>query len=285
MNLLEIIDRPPVPEPWAEGGKIPWDEPGFSRRMLAEHLSQAHDAASRRATLIDAHVAWIHQRLLDGRPARVLDLGCGPGLYTSRLARLGHTCTGIDFAPATIAYARDEAGRLGLSCTYDQQDLRTAAFGQGYGLAMFIFGEFNVFRPEDAAALLRKAYAALADGGQLLLEVSTFAGIRRIGRQPATWYSAGRGLFADRPHLCLHESSWDAQQRAATERWFIVDAASAEVERHAASIQAYTLAGYRRLLAANGFAEIRRYASLSGEGGRPGEFQVFVARKGPLAGG
>ncbi|EOI1394309.1 hypothetical protein ACMGOD_005528 [Klebsiella oxytoca] len=32
----------------AEESKIPWDEPAFSQRMLANHLSQDHDWASRR---------------------------------------------------------------------------------------------------------------------------------------------------------------------------------------------------------------------------------------------
>ena len=48
MNLIDIVNRPLNPAPWAEGEKIPWDEPEFSARMLHEHLSQKHDAASRR---------------------------------------------------------------------------------------------------------------------------------------------------------------------------------------------------------------------------------------------
>lgn len=34
-------------------GKIPWDEPAFSQRMLENHLSQDHDWASRRLTVLD----------------------------------------------------------------------------------------------------------------------------------------------------------------------------------------------------------------------------------------
>ena len=88
MDILELIERNPRPQPWSEGEKIPWDEPGFSRRMLREHLSQEHDAASRRFATIDRHVDWIHRSVLTGSPSRLLDLGCGPGLYSSRLARL-----------------------------------------------------------------------------------------------------------------------------------------------------------------------------------------------------
>ena len=104
MKLLDVVGRQRVPKPWAEGEKIPWDEPGFSGRMLNEHLSQEHDAASRRFEVIDRHCRWIHGCVLKRNPTRILDLGCGPGLYTSRLARLGHHCVGIDFSPASIAY-------------------------------------------------------------------------------------------------------------------------------------------------------------------------------------
>jgi 2-polyprenyl-3-methyl-5-hydroxy-6-metoxy-1,4-benzoquinol methylase len=106
-TILDIIDRTPKPAPWSEGDNIPWDDPGFSERMLAEHLSQEHDLASRRSEAIDHHVEWIFSEILGSRPARLLDLGCGPGLYTVRLARAGCECVGIDFSPASIRHARD----------------------------------------------------------------------------------------------------------------------------------------------------------------------------------
>ncbi len=130
MTLDDFVRRPRPLEPWAEGGKIPWDHPEFSRRMLDEHLSQAHDAASRRAACIDRHVRWIHEHVLESGAGRVLDLGCGPGLYTERLARLGHACAGIDFSPASIAYARERAAAEGLPCTYVEQDLCKARLGE-----------------------------------------------------------------------------------------------------------------------------------------------------------
>ena len=63
---------------WHRAYKIPWDDPDFSRRMLAEHMAQDHDLSSRRAEWIDRQVAWIHDDLLNEQPARILDLGCGP---------------------------------------------------------------------------------------------------------------------------------------------------------------------------------------------------------------
>ena len=67
MKLMDIIHRQRVPKPWAEGEKIPWNDPDFSKRMLNEHLSQAHDAASRRFEIIEKHVSWIHHQVLQGK--------------------------------------------------------------------------------------------------------------------------------------------------------------------------------------------------------------------------
>lgn len=281
MNLMGVVGRRPVAEPWVEGEKIPWNEPEFSRRMLAEHLTQSHDAASRRLVKIDRHVDWIHRELLAGEPTRVLDLGCGPGLYTSRLAGLGHECVGVDISPASVEYATARASECGLRCSYVFQDMRTAEYGAGYGLVMLIFGEFNVFRRRDARTILEKAHAALSPGGVLLLEPHTFDAVREMGERGAHWYSADRGVFSDEPYLCLRESFWHPEHAAATERYYVIDAATGGVTRYASSMQAYTDAEYRRLLAECGFGEIAFHAAMGG-GGVKGErgLMAIAARRG-----
>lgn len=239
MELMDIVTRTQDPEPWSEGEKIPWNEPAFSRRMLAEHLTQDHDLASRRTETIDQHVSWIHHRLLGAEPSRVLDLCCGPGLYCHRLAALGHTCVGIDFGPASIEYATATAGAAGLACTFAESDVRQATYGKGFDLATLIYGELNVFRRKDAQGIIQRAAEALEPGGWIVLEPQTPDVIRSTGEAGSSWSAHRRGLFSDRPHLSLVENAWDDDLRVATTRFFIVDAATGEVTRHAMSVQAY----------------------------------------------
>lgn len=280
MKLPDIIRRQSIPKPWAEGEKIPWNDPEFSKRMLGEHLSQEHDAASRRFEIIDKHVSWIHDHILKGKPARILDLCCGPGLYTNRLARLGHRCVGIDFSPASIAYAREQAEEAGLDCTYIHQDIRTADYGEAYGLVMSIFGEFNVFRPQEARGILEKACRALAPNGFLLFEPHTLKAVVKMGEAPPSWYSAKMGLFSEAPHLCLQENFWDAEDKVAVIRYYIIDAATGEVARHSSSTQAYTDQEYRSLLAECGFGEPVFYPALGGSTGNPeGDLMAILSQK------
>ena len=264
MNLLDIVNRTPIPAPWAEGEKIPWNEPGFSSRMLQWHFCQDHDAASRRSEIIDRQVEWIHGKLLGGLPGRVLDLGCGPGLYTSRLARRGCACTGIDFSPASIAYAIEQARQERLDCQYKEGDVRTTPFGRGYDLAMFIYGELNVFHLEEARSIVRNAYQALNPEGWLVLEPHNFEAVKAMGQAPEQWYTATSGLFSAEPHLYLEEHFWDEPTCTFTTRYWIIEARDGSVQRYASTMQAYMNEQYQSLLEEAGFTEVEFHPSLEG---------------------
>lgn len=200
--------------------KIPWNEPAFSQRMLDNHLSQEHDWASRRLTVIEQQVAWIARQLPPD--ARVLDLGCGPGFYTRLLAERGYRCTGVDFSPASIEWARQQAATAGLHIDYIQQDVRTYCPATPFDFIMMTFGELNVFSATDARALVNRYAQWLTPGGRLLIEVHTFDEVRRQGMAPASWQRCPQGLFLATPHLLLTENGWDeATQTSSTRFWAI----------------------------------------------------------------
>jgi len=264
MKLKDLIYRKPVPDPWAEGDNIPWNEAAFSERMLKEHLSQDHDAASRKFDRIDQHVGWIHHHVLSETPSRVLDLGCGPGLYTSRLAKLGHQCTGIDYSPASIAYAQEKAAAEMLDCQYQKADLRAAAFDNEFDIVMLIYGELNVFKPSDARLILNKAYRALKSGGRLILEPHTFEAVYKWGSRSPSWYTSKGGLFSGKPHIVMEEYFWDPGKHATTNRYYVIDLISTEVIPYAQSVQAYTQEEYEFLLSECGYTNVQFYPSLVG---------------------
>lgn len=278
MKLNDLV-MVTAPEPWVEGDNIPWHEPAFSRRMLEFHLSQQHDAASRCLEKIDRHVAFLHKEVLGRQGSRILDLGCGPGLYLQRLARLGHTCRGIDFSPASIEYARIAAKKEGLPITYDLGDMRQVDFGEGYDLVMLIYGEFNVFRPQHARDILIKAHNALRVGGVLLLEPSPEEHIRCLGMKSKFWSAQDGGLFSDHPHLLLEESGWNESRRAATNRYFLIDSATAVVTCFSASYQAYSDEELVSILVNCGFNNIRIYPNLENTGARSRDFFVIVGNR------
>jgi len=263
-TLLDVVNRALPAVPWAEGDNIPWDDPAFSARMLHAHLDQSHDLASRRLETIEQHVDWIHRSILNERPTKILDLTCGPGLYTQRLAKLGHQCVGVDFSPASVAHATEVAEREGLRCTYVEGDVRNVDPGKGFGLAMMVWGQFNVFPRPDAERLLFRVHERLVSDGVLVLEPQSYAHVKGSGLRGPTWQASESGLFSDRPHLVLEEPFWEESTQTSTTRFYIVDAETGGVTRHALSNAAYREEQYEAMLRAVGFASVRFLRSLTG---------------------
>jgi SAM-dependent methyltransferase len=269
----------PAPEPWHDADNIPWNEPGFSRRMLAEHLNPNHDAASRRPDTIDAHVEWIHREVLREVPSSILDLGCGPGLYTSRLARLGHTCVGIDYSPASIEYAREVASRERLRCEHRCEDIRAADYGAGHGLVMLNSGELNVFRPEEARQIVGKARKSLVEDGALLLETHTEADVRQKGAAGRIWFARESSVFHDEPHVWLEERAWHEDTCTAAVRFGVISSPEDGVAVFGQTFQAYSEQGYRELVGECGFGSVSFQPSLTGEAtDEASSFLVIVAK-------
>ena len=278
-TIQDIVDRTPNPAPWSEGDNIPWDDPEFSERMLAEHLSQEHDLASRRSETIDQQVEWIFSNVLGSRPARVLDLACGPGLYARHLAGKDCDYVGIDFSPASIRHAKEIAAAEGLSSTFHRADVRDGLFGEDFDLVMMIYGQINVFPRDQGLEILKNARLALKPGGALLLEVQSLEHIRKGGEAGPSWYSAETGLFSSEPHVVLQENFWDADAGASTNRFSIIEAKTGAVSTYALSNEAYTEHEFEEVLLSAGFNNIERLPSLVGESVAGAEdLPVLVAR-------
>ena len=256
MNIYDIISREIPPASSRGGEKIPWDEPEFSRRMLNNHLSQDHDWASRRRDLISRHVAWLDANL--SPCSRILDLACGPGFYTQALAGQGHDCTGVDFSPASIDYAKEKAAEAGLSINYILEDIRRFNSSDTFDCVMFVFGEFNVFSRDDAVSILANSSRLLKPGGLLVIEGHTFEAVRESGQAAASWWTCGddSGVLSARPHLCLQENFWDEPGSTALTRYYTIDAENNQVRVFASSMTAYSFSAYEAMLKEAGFGRL-----------------------------
>ena len=151
-----------------------WTDDHISGRMLAHHLDTATDIASRKAATIDGIVAWIDRAVgLAGK--KVLDLGCGPGLYATRMAKRGATLTEIDFSARSIAFARDMAAEAGLSVDYRHQDYLAGDLPGGQDLIVLIYGDLCALSPDQRRTLYGRVVQALRPGGVFICDVFSLA--------------------------------------------------------------------------------------------------------------
>lgn len=244
------LARRPAPGEMTGLDTLPWHEPGFSRRLLAERLSQAHDGAGRRAETIDRQVERLAALLPTGG-GRVLDIDCGPGLYSHRLAQRGHACIGLDPSPAAIDYAAARAAAERLGIDYRCADPRAGLPDGGFDLVLILFGALNAFARADAGRILTAAIDRLAPGGAVMLELASRDAVREKGEKRPGWRALAAGLFSEAPHLLLEESRWNAATLSAATLYWVV-AADGRVHGYGEALQAYDDDGRAALFAAAG---------------------------------
>ena len=107
---------------------------------------------------------------------RVLDMGCGAGLLTEPLARMGGVVTGIDAAPENITVARDHAAQSGLTIDYRKGEIETVA-GEQFNLITCLEVIEHV---ADPARFVAGLAALLAPGGLLILSTPNRTPLSRL---------------------------------------------------------------------------------------------------------
>jgi SAM-dependent methyltransferase len=214
--LLRAVARP---TPFQPSDAPFWDDPYIATQLLAAHLDETHDAASRPGSVIEASVAALVERGIITAGTRVLDLGCGPGLVSAALARAGARVTGIDVSAGSIEYAREHSGDLGID--FRVQDFFTIDDVDAYDVVLQSYGELATFSDEMLRSLLARIERALAPGGVLVFDVSTPA-LRAQSAGKASWESCVGGLWRPVPHLVLTQRhEFDGQ--ITCEQYVVID--------------------------------------------------------------
>jgi SAM-dependent methyltransferase len=82
----------------------------------------------------EERAAWdrVFSLALGGREGlQALDIGCGTGFLSLELAARGHRVTGIDFAPAMLALAKEKAANVGAAIQFEEADAENLPFAPG----------------------------------------------------------------------------------------------------------------------------------------------------------
>ncbi|MHC4783797.1 MAG: class I SAM-dependent methyltransferase [Planctomycetota bacterium] len=169
-NELEDINSRPKPFEFYTTAEL-WTDEHTSEQMLQFHLNESIDLSSRNHAFIDRSVEWITSQFNVTADTAIADFGCGPGLYTTRLAQTGADVTGIDFSPRSIDYAKAAAAEKNLDITYHCQNYLNFETDKRYDLIIMIFCDFCALSPDQRKTLLQKYHTFLKPGGSLLLDV------------------------------------------------------------------------------------------------------------------
>lgn len=203
-DLKEIFKKP---QPYENSNPLDlWNNPHISEQMLSAHLNPELDAASRNEKFMGKSLDWLKSRFeIDGKTS-ILDLGCGPGLYSREFARTGAGVTAIDISDNSIRYAKREANRLGLSIEYINKDYIEYDLGEDrYDLITLIYCDYCVLSKDKRIKLLQKVARALKAGGSFVFDVHGKEHFASVEESHSSYFCESTGFWLPESHFVFEQ--------------------------------------------------------------------------------
>ena len=181
-----------------------WDDEHISQEMLTAHFTSTHDGATRNELFVNQSVQWISNAFPSKAFPKLLDLGCGPGIYAEKFLHAGYQVTGIDFSKRSIDYAIQSAQTQNLTIQYTYENYLEMTHHEQFDLITLIWCDFCVLSPENRATLLKNIYHALKPNGFLIFDVFSSRNFDKKLEHTSYQYYDHSDFWSSEPHLCLN---------------------------------------------------------------------------------
>ena len=164
------ISKLEKPEVFSKGDLFLWSNEYIASSVLKKHLDMSIDCGSRKFTSIKIIVDWICQKFPDFK--RVVDLGCGPGLYGNAFSFKGKDYIGIDISKYQIEFAKRHAIHKERQKYYNR-NLLSWNIPEKVDIILMLYGVYSFFSPDERTQILKNIKRQLKNTGVVIVEVFT----------------------------------------------------------------------------------------------------------------
>lgn len=119
----------------------------------------------------DKEIQFLVDELGLTKPMSILDVGCGFGRHSIKLAKRGHHVTGIDSMDGFICAAKKRAEYEGLKINFIQKDMRDVQFNEEFDRAILLFTGFGYFSDSENLEVLKNISKALVPDGLFCFDI------------------------------------------------------------------------------------------------------------------
>jgi len=148
----------------------------------------------------EKEIAFLVRELKLDRPKKILDLACGYGRHSNRLAQLGHQMVGVDLTPGFLKIAKAEARKKRLQVKYLHQDMRKIKFKAEFDRVFLLFTAFGYFSDWENFQVLKKISRSLKPGGLFCMDSFNYRQFLKDFR-PLMVKEKGRDLMIERNYF------------------------------------------------------------------------------------
>jgi cyclopropane fatty-acyl-phospholipid synthase-like methyltransferase len=270
---LNKINKRPSPFQFYTADEL-WTNDHTAKKMLEHHLNETIDVASRNRNFIDRSVEWIISHFGVDRKTEIADFGCGPGLYTTRLAERNAIVTGIDFSKNSIEYAKQVAVQKKLKIEYvliNYLDYRTT---NRFDLLTMIMCDYCALSPEQRKIMLSKFYSLLKSDGSVLLDVYSLNSYNQ--KEDSATYELNQlnGFWSPKDYYCFVNTFKYEKEKVTLDKYTIIEKSGLRVVYN--WLQYFSKDSLRKEFEDNGFKVEEIYSDVAGKTFSPNSSEIAI---------
>ena len=274
-ELKEINSRP-TPFQFYTADEL-WANEHTSKQMLEYHLNEAIDVSSRNKSFIERSAEWIVSHFGVNEKTTIADFGCGPGLYTTRLAEQGATVTGIDFSENSIKYAKQVADQKDLKINYFHTNYLDFESTQRFDLITMIMCDFCALSPEQRKIMLLKFSSLLKSGGSVLLDVYSLISFNQQEESATYELNQLNGFWSPEDYYCFVNTFKYDKEKVTLGKYTIIEESKTRIVYN--WLQYFSKESLSEEFNKNGFKIESFYSNVAGETFDPEATEFAIVAK------
>jgi 2-polyprenyl-3-methyl-5-hydroxy-6-metoxy-1,4-benzoquinol methylase len=260
-NELKDINSRPEPFEFYTADEL-WTDNYTSKQMLDYHLNQSIDLSSRNLKFIERSVEWIVSHFGVNKDTSIADFGCGPGLYTTRLAERGARVTGIDFSENSLEYAKQASAQKGLKIDYVHTNYLDFETAEIFDLIIMIMCDFCALSPAQRKIMLSKFYSLLKPGGSVLLDVYSLNSFNQKEESASYELNQLNSFWSPEDYYCFVNSFKYNKEKVTLDKYTIIEKSRKRIAYN--WLQHFSKESLREEFEKNGFSAEEFYSDVAG---------------------
>ena len=275
-NELKEINRRPLPFEFYTADEL-WTDEHTAKQMLKYHLNETIDLSSRSTAFIDRSVEWIVGRFGVCKKTEIVDFGCGPGLYTIRLAERNAIVTGIDFSQNSLEYAKQAADQKNLKIDYVHANYLEFETTNKFDLITMIMCDFCALSPAQRKKMLLKFNSLLKPGGVVLLDVHSLNSFNQKEESATYQLNQLNGFWSADDYYCFVNTFKYEKEKVILDKYTIIEETRKRVVYN--WLQCYSKDSIINEFGENGFKVEELYADVAGKAFSSESTEIAIVAK------
>ena len=157
------------PNIFQKGNMTLYSNEYIAKNVIQKHLDPTINSGTKRIEVVKESIEWICKTTANN--GSILDVGCGPGIYSKELSLKGYEVTGIDISCYNIEFAIRHFQNESNPVVYICADITAIELKKKYDTILVLYALYSFFNRSERLCILRKLYMALKDDGKLIIEV------------------------------------------------------------------------------------------------------------------